>query len=369
MPLQLSPADLLGRVNRDVERSYLRARNGLRYVRGSNRPGLGTTPKDVVWQRDKAQLWRYRGGPVRFAQPLLIVTSLVSRSYILDLLPGQQCGRVPARSRLRRLPARLGDPRRARRRQQPRDVRRRVPPARRGGGAAARPVAASSRWPATASAACSPCSTPTVTTTPGVRNLVLMATPVDFEEMGADGRRAARGPARPRGPDRRERERAGRRPLQRVLHARADHDRGPAGDAAGEPLERRVRARLPGDGAVDARPGPVPRRGLPRGGRAVRPAQRADGRIAARRRARDRLRDDGGDGAQRDGRARTPSCRGRRPSRPVRWSAGRTAGTSCCSREATSRSGPAARRSGTPCRSLAGWIAAHSDELPQERGS
>ena len=88
MPLQLSPADLLGRVNRDVERSYLRARNGLRYVRGSNRPGLGTTPKDVVWQRDKAQLWRYRGGPVRFAQPLLIVTSLVSRSYILDLLPG-----------------------------------------------------------------------------------------------------------------------------------------------------------------------------------------------------------------------------------------------------------------------------------------
>jgi polyhydroxyalkanoate synthase subunit PhaC len=88
VPVQLSPADLLGRVNRDVERSYLRARNGLRYVRGANRPRLGTTPRDVVWQRDKAQLWRYRGGPIRFAQPLLIVTSLVSRSYILDLLPG-----------------------------------------------------------------------------------------------------------------------------------------------------------------------------------------------------------------------------------------------------------------------------------------
>jgi polyhydroxyalkanoate synthase len=88
VPLQLTPADLLGRVNRDVERSYLRARNGLRYVRGSNRPKLGATPKDVVWQRDKARLWRYRGGPIRFAQPLLIVTSLVSRSYILDLLPG-----------------------------------------------------------------------------------------------------------------------------------------------------------------------------------------------------------------------------------------------------------------------------------------
>jgi polyhydroxyalkanoate synthase len=88
VPLQLSPGDLLAGVNRDVERSYLRARNGLRYVRGTTRPKLGITPKEVVWQRDKAQLWRYRGGPVRYAQPLLIVTSLVSRSYILDLLPG-----------------------------------------------------------------------------------------------------------------------------------------------------------------------------------------------------------------------------------------------------------------------------------------
>jgi polyhydroxyalkanoate synthase len=82
------PTDLLARVNRDVERSLLRARNGLRYIRGTHRPTLGTTPKDVVWQRDKAQLWRYRSGTVRFAQPVVIVTSLVSRSYILDLLPG-----------------------------------------------------------------------------------------------------------------------------------------------------------------------------------------------------------------------------------------------------------------------------------------
>src|SRR5215216_3554660 len=81
-------SDLVGRVNRDLERSVLRARNGLRYVRGTHRPKLGATPKDVVWKRDKAELWRYRGGPVRFAQPLLVVTSLVSRSYILDLLPG-----------------------------------------------------------------------------------------------------------------------------------------------------------------------------------------------------------------------------------------------------------------------------------------
>src|SRR5215216_5223073 len=80
-------SDLVGRVNRDLERSVLRARNGLRYVRGTHRPKLGATPKDIVWKRDKVELWRYRGGPVRFEQPLLVVTSLVSRSYILDLLP------------------------------------------------------------------------------------------------------------------------------------------------------------------------------------------------------------------------------------------------------------------------------------------
>jgi len=87
VPPQLNPADALARASRDVERSLLRARNGLRYVRGTHRPKLGATPKDVVWQRDKAQLWRYRGGEVRYRQPLVIVHSLVSRSYVLDLYP------------------------------------------------------------------------------------------------------------------------------------------------------------------------------------------------------------------------------------------------------------------------------------------
>jgi polyhydroxyalkanoate synthase len=84
----ISPSDLVARVNRDLERSLLRARNGVRYVRGSSKPKVGTTPKDTVWQRDKAQLWRYHGGPVRYGPPILIVHSLVSRSYILDLRPG-----------------------------------------------------------------------------------------------------------------------------------------------------------------------------------------------------------------------------------------------------------------------------------------
>ena len=59
MPPTLNPPDLLSRVNREVERSLLRARNGVKYVTSDAK--VGVTPKDVVWQRDKAELWRYRG--------------------------------------------------------------------------------------------------------------------------------------------------------------------------------------------------------------------------------------------------------------------------------------------------------------------
>ncbi|MCW2743123.1 MAG: Poly(3-hydroxyalkanoate) synthetase [Blastococcus sp.] len=88
-----SPQTVLDRVRRDVERNALRARNGIKLVAGVDRPGVGQTPKDVVWQRGRTQLWHYRNDPdqyggVRYGPPLLIVFSLISRSYILDLTPG-----------------------------------------------------------------------------------------------------------------------------------------------------------------------------------------------------------------------------------------------------------------------------------------
>jgi polyhydroxyalkanoate synthase len=79
---------LLDRVQRDVERAVLRGRNGLRYAAGTSRPKVGRTPKDVVWHRHKAQLWHYRNEDVRYRPPVVIVHSLVSRSYVLDLYPG-----------------------------------------------------------------------------------------------------------------------------------------------------------------------------------------------------------------------------------------------------------------------------------------
>jgi polyhydroxyalkanoate synthase len=85
---RLSSPQLIARVNRELERSVLRARNGIRVVSGARRPTVGATPKDVVWRRDRAELWRYRGGPIRYRPPVVFVHSLVSRSYIMDLRPG-----------------------------------------------------------------------------------------------------------------------------------------------------------------------------------------------------------------------------------------------------------------------------------------
>ena len=87
--VRLLGSDLTGRVARDVERSLLRARNGIRYVHAMTQPREGATAKDVVWAQDRAELWRYRSEtPIRYATPVVIVHSLVSRSYILDLRPG-----------------------------------------------------------------------------------------------------------------------------------------------------------------------------------------------------------------------------------------------------------------------------------------
>jgi polyhydroxyalkanoate synthase subunit PhaC len=67
-----------------LERQALRARNGLKYLADGYRPTVAPTPRDLIWKRDKARLWRYRGAPSA-DRPLLIVHSLVSKSYILDL--------------------------------------------------------------------------------------------------------------------------------------------------------------------------------------------------------------------------------------------------------------------------------------------
>ena len=80
--------DLLSRVRRDIERNTLRARNGIKHFSGIDHAPVGQTPKDLVWQRDKVMLYRYRSDERRYGPPVLLVMSLVSKSYIFDLRPG-----------------------------------------------------------------------------------------------------------------------------------------------------------------------------------------------------------------------------------------------------------------------------------------
>lgn len=84
----MEPQALLDGLRRDVERSVLRARNGIKYVAGVGKPEVGVTPHEVVWRREKARLMRYDSDRRERRPPVVIVWSIVGRSYILDLRPG-----------------------------------------------------------------------------------------------------------------------------------------------------------------------------------------------------------------------------------------------------------------------------------------
>jgi len=71
-----------------MERQLLRARNGVAYYAGLSRPSVGQSPRDLVWERETARLWHYRSPGPTVSPPIVIVHSLISRSDILDLLPG-----------------------------------------------------------------------------------------------------------------------------------------------------------------------------------------------------------------------------------------------------------------------------------------
>ena len=77
------------RVRSEVQRTIQRSIKGLNYLL-SDDPAIGLTPKDTIYQRGTLSLNHYR--PLAkevYRVPVLFVMSLVSKSYILDLAPGQ----------------------------------------------------------------------------------------------------------------------------------------------------------------------------------------------------------------------------------------------------------------------------------------
>jgi polyhydroxyalkanoate synthase len=77
------------RVRAEIERTIQRGIKGLEYI-STGDPAVGVTPKDVIYSRGTLKLYHYR--PMSdeiYRVPLLLVMSLVSKPYILDLTPGQ----------------------------------------------------------------------------------------------------------------------------------------------------------------------------------------------------------------------------------------------------------------------------------------
>ena len=84
------PNTLVGQVRREAGRTVERSRNSLDVLLGRHDPEVGVTPRDTLYSQGTMRLYRYR--PVTdevYRVPVVFVMSLVSKPYILDLAPGQ----------------------------------------------------------------------------------------------------------------------------------------------------------------------------------------------------------------------------------------------------------------------------------------
>ena len=87
--VETADASIAERVRAEVQRTIQRSIKGLNYFL-SDEPALGLTPNDTIYRRGTLALNHYR--PLAkevYRIPVLLVMSLVSKSYILDLAPGQ----------------------------------------------------------------------------------------------------------------------------------------------------------------------------------------------------------------------------------------------------------------------------------------
>ncbi len=86
---ELDRKSLGDRVREEVERSLQRGVKGLQYL-SADAPDVGMTPKDEIYSRGTLRLFHYKPQVDEvYRVPILLVMSLVSRSYIFDLTPGQ----------------------------------------------------------------------------------------------------------------------------------------------------------------------------------------------------------------------------------------------------------------------------------------
>ena len=75
---------------REAQRTLERSRASIDVLLRRNDPEVGLTPKDTIYARGTLRLYRYRPQTDNvYRVPVIFVMSLISKPYILDLVPGQ----------------------------------------------------------------------------------------------------------------------------------------------------------------------------------------------------------------------------------------------------------------------------------------
>lgn len=89
MTTQTAPENIADIVRTEVERTITRATKGIDVLLNREEPEVAKTPKDVIHQRGTLRLYHYH--PMSdevYRIPVVLVMSLISKPYILDLTPG-----------------------------------------------------------------------------------------------------------------------------------------------------------------------------------------------------------------------------------------------------------------------------------------
>src|SRR2546421_5876953 len=74
----------------DFESAFKKYRTGMQIILEGAEAETGQTPKEVIWTKNKAKLYRYKSGiEKQFPVPILLVYALINQPYILDLMPGK----------------------------------------------------------------------------------------------------------------------------------------------------------------------------------------------------------------------------------------------------------------------------------------
>lgn len=81
--------DFIDTLPEDVRQGYKRFKRVTEVMIKDPDPKVGQTPKEVIWSKNKAKLYRYQPAIKKTKKvPILMIYALINKPYILDLTPG-----------------------------------------------------------------------------------------------------------------------------------------------------------------------------------------------------------------------------------------------------------------------------------------